>query len=119
MIDLDNELLDSLRDKSRGPLSFKKLNDIFNFKIHTLQHMNESELDLESSMTSDEEPDLNAKYTLIEKYIQDLVFNKFGVEEEDIVYSENQLSKDDQDKIFTIDDEFTELMRVVIYGDEE
>lgn len=57
---------------------------------------------------------MNAKHALIEKYIQDLVFSKFGVEEEDIVYSEGKLSKEDQDKIFTIDDSFTDMMRVMI-----
>jgi hypothetical protein len=52
-----------------------------------LDHLNESGIDFESSSNSNDEPDLNGKYTLIDKYIQDLVFNKFGVEEEDLLYS--------------------------------
>ncbi len=117
MIELEDELLDSLRDKSKGAVSFKKLKDIFGFKILSLEQLKESGLDLESSVRSEEERHLNGKHTLIEKYIQDLVYNKFGVEEEDIVYSEGELSKEEQEKIFTMDDKFTYMMRVVIYGD--
>ena len=89
MIELDNQLLDSLRDKKKNALSLKKLEDIFKFKIYTFNHLHESGLDFESSTTSasDDEPDPNSKYLLIDKYIQDLVFNKYGVEEEDILYS--------------------------------
>ncbi len=76
---MEDELLDSFRNKAKSPLSFKKLSDIFNFKIYILQHLNQSGLDLDSSISADEEPDINSKYALIEKYIQDLVFTKFGV----------------------------------------
>ncbi len=119
MIELEDELLDSLRDKSKGGVSLKKLKEIFSFKIRSLEELKESGLELESSVRSEEEGDLNGKHTLIEKYIQDLVYNKFGVEEEDIVYSEGELSKEEQEKIFTMDDEFSYMMRVAIYGDED
>jgi len=39
-------LLDSLRDKSKAPLTYRKLEDVFKFKIHSLNHLNESGLDL-------------------------------------------------------------------------
>lgn len=80
LIDLDNSLLDTLRNKSKSALPFNKLQEIYKYKIHSLDHLNESGIDFESSSNSNDEPDLNAKYTLIDKYIQDLVFNKFNVE---------------------------------------
>ena len=40
-----------------------------------------------------------ARYDMIESYINDLVFKKFNIEEEDIEFSIDQFSEREKDKI--------------------
>ena len=57
---------------------FNKLKQIIEFKIKNLKSINQSGLELENLTSNDGETDLNAKYELINTYINDLVFKKFN-----------------------------------------